>query len=208
MLGPKGQSGLRLPLSPPARPPASHSSHLRPGNPTAWGRPNVSPPARDAGHGGQRAGRLPVGRAAAEKERRKAPWEPLPAPSHQRWGAAEAPRMPTHPAARSPLRTNQSLGPIRAWERSLPRPANRKGLTPGAEGGAGPRLRSLPRSLGLEPIRTKPRRSRRAGGHARARIFGPHHQPLVLASLAACGSRARRQPKRTEVQAPVANYSA
>lgn len=98
MLGSKGQSGLRLPLS-ALRP--RLSSRLRPENPTAWGRPSVNVPSWDAGRGEQRAGPT-----REEGVCRKAPWEPPRAPSRQRWGAADVARMlsplPAPPAARSP----------------------------------------------------------------------------------------------------------
>lgn len=172
MLGPKGQSGLRLPLS-ALRP--RLSSRLRPENPTAWGRPSVDGPSGDAGRGEQRAGPT-----REEGVCRKAPWEPPRAPSRQRWGAAVVARilspLPAPPApARRAEPSPAAAVPIRAWERSPARLTNRKGLKPGAEGGARLRLRQQASDLSQSEHSLPPPASPRVSGRAQAHlpISGP-----------------------------------
>lgn len=193
VLGPKGQSGLRLPLLPPPQfpPPPRKSNRL--------GAAERQRPAGDAGHRGQRADRVPVGRASDGGGGRQ--------------GAAEATAGSLPPAlGRGPAgaqarrrRRRRRTNPA-AWERSPQRLTNRKRLTSGAEGGARRRLRSR-RNRGLRQLK-RPRRGGRLSGRAQAHSPCSPPQPFVSASSAACWSRVRRQPKRTGLRAPVAKRSA
>lgn len=183
--GPLGPAASPLPSPPPPRPPPPPRKSDR------LGAAQRLPAAGDAGRGGQRAVQVPRGGPREGGERSSAPWERPRAPSHPRRGAAVAARMPAPPREVRPRRRPTSQKP---WERSPPRLAKRKGLTPDARGGAGPRLPTL----------------RRAGEPAglRRRTVPPSPSP-VAASQAACGSRARRRPKREpSSRRPLANYSA
>lgn len=113
VLGPKGRSGLRLPLSPP-RPRCG--PHLRPGNPTAWKRPSVNGPLGTPGTKGRgRARSLWAGLRRKEgAAQRRGSLHGLPATS-----AGARLRQRACPPRRR--QTSQ-----RAWERRRPPLTKRK----------------------------------------------------------------------------------
>lgn len=124
------------------------SSHLRPGNPTAWGRPSVNGPLGTQGTEGKgRTGSLWAGRVT-EGVGGRAARKPPRAPSRQRWGAAQPALRPPPP----PPDQSRRLGtqPTAAYE------PEETDVWRGGRGEAPPPITAEPR---LETIKTaSPRR--------------------------------------------------
>eukprot|EP00069_Balaena_mysticetus_P006690 bmy_18751T0 len=103
------------------------------------------------------------------------------------------------PLARPARRAEPSLaaaGPIRAWERSPARLANRKGLKPGAEGGARLRLRQQARDLSQSEHSLPPPASPRVSGRAQAHL----PVPGPLTSVPGCQLVTWQAPARERIE--------
>lgn len=196
-----GSAGPQGPVGPAASPPSPSAV------PTS--AQEIQPP------GGGRASTARWGRRAPRAKGGLSPCGPGERGGGGRQGAAEATAGSLPPAlgrgpggAQAGLRCHRrhQTNPA-AWKRSPQRLTNRKRLTSGAEGGARLRLRPR-RDRGLRQSEHSLPRSRRLSGRAQAHFPGSPPQPLVSASSAAWWSRVRRQPKRTELKAPVAKRSA
>lgn len=118
-------------------------------------------------------------------------------------GRCSAHALPLARPARRAEPSPAAAVPIRAWERSPARLANRKGLKPGAEGGARLRLRQQARDLSQSEHSLPPPASPRVSGRAQAHL--PISGPLTSVP-AVSWSRGRRQPESG--WSSVANHSA